>query len=157
MDNDDFRVYLIAASYWAIQLAINFAKERFPHEFVYDIELNQSMDKGCGEEFVCYPEDEGKVYLQQSVDETVALLARDGRVPVWIDINVKSVTNKRTTLSLICAGRFTTQKERMYYSSRGQGPFGIKSPNTPHKLKEGQKFRLTKNTTQSFWSHLFQK
>jgi len=131
MDKDDFRAYLILTSYWAVQFAEKLAGEQLPYDFVYDVELNQSADEGAGEEFVCYPEDEGKVHLQQSAEEVLALLVRDGRVPVWIDISVKSVTKDLTTLRLLCAGRFTNQKEQMYYSKRGQGPFGVKSPNLP--------------------------
>lgn len=140
MDKDDFRAYLIAASYWAMQVAKNYVKEVLPYEFVYDVELNQSMDEKCGEGFICYPEDEGKIHLQKNENEVVALLSRDGRIPVWIDINVKSATTTATTLRLICAGRFTNQKEQMYYSKRGQGPFGIKSPYLPSGWKEGEKF-----------------
>jgi len=157
MDNDDFRVYLIAASYWAIQVAQRYVKEKLLYDFVYDVELNQSMDEGCGDDFVCYPKDEGKVFLQQNVNEVVALLVRDGRVPTWIDINVKSVTKKTTTLRLRCAGRFTNKRDRLIYHASGQGSFGIKSPYLPFDLKEGQKFRLTKKATQSFWSRLFLK
>ena len=142
MEKDDFRVYLIAASYWSIQFAKELVKDTLPYEFTYDVELNQSIDDGAGEEFVCYPDDESKVLLQQSVEEVVTLLVRDGRVPVWIDINVKSVTKKLTTLRLLCAGRFTNQKEQMYYSKREQGPFGIKSPILPLGWKEGKKFSL---------------
>jgi len=145
MDKDDFEAYLIAASYWAIQTAKQFVSENLPYEFIYDVELNQSMDETAGEDFVRYPEDEGKVYLQQRVENVVALLVRDDRIPVWIDINVKSVTKELTTLRLVCAGRFTNQKEQMYYAKRGQGPFGIKSPCFPAEWKEGIKFSLTKN------------
>ena len=146
MEKDDFRAYLVFASYYAIQVAKRYVRETLPYEFVYDVELNQSMDEGCDKEFVCYPEDEDKVYLQQDVEKIVTLLVRDDRVPVWIDINVKSATTTTTTFRLLCAGRFTNRKERMYYSARGQGPFGIKSPHLPVGWKEGEKFYLaTKN------------
>ena len=128
MDRADFKTYLIAASYWSVQLARPYMKNTLPYEFTYDVELNQSMDTGAGEEFVVYPEDDGKIYLQQSVDNVVALLVRDGKVPVWIDIIVISATQETTSLQLLCAGRFTNQREHMYYARRGHGPFGIKSP-----------------------------
>ena len=128
MEKDEFRAYLIAASYRAIKFARKSTKKELPCEFVYDVELNQSMDDGAGEEFVCYPEDVDKIYLQQSADDVVSLLVRDGKVPVWIDISVKSRLKQTTTLRLVCAGRFTSKKERMYYSNVGQGPFGIKIP-----------------------------
>jgi len=126
MEKDDFRAYLIAASYWAIQLLEKSTKKVLSYEFAYDVELNQSMDKGGCEEFAYYPEDDGKVCLQQSIDDVVALLVRDSKVPVWIDIDVKTDSSKTTTLRLVCAGRFTNKKDRMYYSNVGQGPFGIK-------------------------------
>ena len=142
MEKDDFKAYLVAASYWAIQCAKIYVKEKLQYEFVYDVKLNQSFDDTAGDEFVRYPKDEGKTYFQQSIDEVVALLARDGRVPVWIDINVKSFANKITTLELLCAGRFTKKKDELYYQARGQGPFGIKSPNHPLGWKNGKRFWL---------------
>jgi len=127
MEREEFKIYLIAASYLAIQGVKIIAKEKCPCEFIYDIELNQSADVRTDKEFIYYPEDDGKVYLQQSVDDAVTLLVRDGKIPVWIDIFVKASTSKTTTLQLECAGRFTNQKAQMYYSPQGYGPFGIKN------------------------------
>ena len=75
-------------------------------------------------------------------DEVVELLYRKNKVPVWIDINVLKSNRKTTTFNLLCAGRYTNNKEEFYYNINGSGPFGIKSPNLPINYQEGKRFRL---------------
>jgi len=129
MNRNELRTYLLAASYLATKLGEEFTKDSLSFEFRYDIELNQSCDDPSDQKFVTYPDDDGRTVTGQSIENAVAILSRGGRVPVWIDINVKSWTRKDTVLQLCCSGRYTEQAEEMYYNDRGLGPFGIKSPN----------------------------
>ena len=39
-------------------------------------------------------------------------------------------------------GRYTDDNSKMYYASRGLGPFGVKSPELPPRFREGERFAL---------------
>jgi hypothetical protein len=95
------------------------------------------MDK-----FDIYPEDEGIIRLNLTDNEVVELLYRKNKIPVWIDINVLKSSRKSTTFNLLCAGRYTDNKEEYYYNENGSVPFGVKGPTFPIGYKEGEKFRL---------------
>lgn len=144
MNSLDFRTYLLAASYLATKAAQNFVKDKLAYEFRFDVELNQSVDEDFSGEFLTFPEDNGRILEQLNSDDVATLLSRDGKVPVWIDINVKSCAAGLTTLNLQCAGRYTDQMNKMYYNKKGLGPFGIKGPNLPPGWTEGKRFRLGK-------------
>ena len=142
MNKDDFRTYLLSASYRAVKFAEKYVKNKLHFEFSYDIYLNQSYDEHADEESTLYPEDNDKEIKGINSEEVLEILCRNNKVPEWIDISVSAVGKKFTLLSLLCCGRFTSKDEKMYYSKRGQGPFGIKSPSFPPDLKEGKKFRI---------------
>ncbi len=73
----------------------------------------------------------------------VDLLWRDGLVPEWIDISVAAADSEHTFFELRCCGRFTADDSLLYYSERGQGPFGIKSPTfPPHWFESEGRFDL---------------
>lgn len=73
----------------------------------------------------------------------IDLLYRKNKVPIWININVLKSSRKSTTFNLLCAGRFTDNKEEFYYINKiGSTPFGIKSPELPLDYSEGKKFSL---------------
>lgn len=45
-------------------------------------------------------------------------------------------------VKMLCCGRFTSDPQKMYYSERGFGPFGIKSPDLPRDYTEGLQFEI---------------
>lgn len=142
MKKNEFKTYLLAASYLAVKSGQEYVKEQLPFEFRFDVELNQSSDNLSADEFKTYQEDNGRILANQSVDDVVDLLSREDRVPIWIDINVKSCTKLATVLRLVCSGSYSDLPEKMYYSERGLGPFGIKSPYLPPGWREGKRFRI---------------
>ncbi len=144
MNKNDFTTYLLAASYLATKSGQEYIKEKLAFEFRFDVELNQSYDDPSDEGVTFYPEDEGRIFNDQSIEEVTTLLSRSGLIPEWIDINVKSCSKETTTLHLSCAGKYTDQMEKMYYSDRGLASFGVKSPNLPIDWVEGKKFKLGK-------------
>lgn len=143
MTKYDFETYLIAASYYAVNIAEKFfVKEKLKYDFVYSLDLNQSGDDCSDPDFDYYPEDDGKKYENQTIKEVVELLCRDNKVPVWIDVHAKKLLKNATEITLFVAGRYTDKKEKMYYNKRGLGPFGVKSPVLPIGWVEGKRFHL---------------
>ena len=108
----------------------------------FDISLNESADIPRVEKFDHYPEDDNKSFKNLSEDEIIKLLFRNKKVPVWIDINVKTVQDGYTIMNLLCAGRFSDDENEYYYENRNTGPFGIKGPIYPMGFKEGTKFKI---------------
>ena len=141
---EDFHTYLSSASYECFRFAQEFVKNKLPVEFKYHVHLNQSCDTHADDENDLYPEDDGKELSLLNWKEVVDLLVRKGKVPEWIDISVFAEGKDFTLLRLLCCGRYTGERKKMYYSNRGQGPFGIKSPDLPSNYSEGKKFKIGK-------------
>ncbi len=142
MTKEEFLFHLQGASLVALKFAENYVKNKLTTDFKYNVILNASTDDPNLPQFDIYPEDTGKMQLDLSDNEVVDLLYRKGKVPVWIDINVLKSSRKSTTFNLLCAGRYSDNKEEFYYNHNGSGPFGIKSPKLPVGYKEGSKFKL---------------
>jgi hypothetical protein len=142
MNRSDFLYLLLGTSYASFKFAKRYLSNDLVPEFRYDIQLNLSNDDPNLTQFDTYPEDNGKKYFNLEDKEVVAILCRNNKVPVWIDISVSKSENEKTTLRLLCAGRYTSDNNELYYNERGSGPFGIKSPNLPYGYKEGIKFKL---------------
>ena len=142
MTREEFLFHLNGASLIALKFAERYVKDKLTTDFRYNVMLNVSSDYKSLTQFDIYPEDTGIIKLDLIDKEVVELLYRKNKVPVWIDINVLKSSRKSTTFNLLCAGRFTDNKEEFYYNGNGSGPFGIKSPKLPIDFKEGNKFKL---------------
>ncbi len=142
MTREEFLFHLKGASLIALKFAENYVKDKLTTDFKYNVILNASTDDINLAAFDIYPEDTGTIQLDLTDNDVVELLYRKEKVPVWIDINVLKSSRKTTTFNLLCAGRFTNNKEEFYYNRNGSGPFGIKSPKLPMDYKEGKKFKL---------------
>ena len=142
MSRKEFRRLLALSSDQAWQFGQQYVIEQLPPDFRYDIHLNQSLDSPDLEQFDVYPEDEGKVWTDQSQEQVLDVILRQGKVPVWIDISVERIRNGKTVLQLRCAGRYSQDPEEYYYHGGGTGPFGIKSPVFPPGVETGERFRL---------------
>ena len=142
MTESEFHELLLTASNEAIRFAKRYVAQALPSTAKYHVELNQSFDGHATSDEVVYPEDDGKEVTRVSAETVVALLCRDGRCPEWIDVSVESVGTGFTLLSLLCCGRFTSDPQKLYYSNRGFGPFGIKSPYLPRDYTEGSQFEI---------------
>lgn len=55
----------------------------------------------------------------------------DGRVPRWIDLSVAACTPHATVIGVWHASDTVEDEPACTYSSRGQGPFGVKGPLLP--------------------------
>jgi hypothetical protein len=144
MTKAEFLILLNGASYISYKFAKNYVKDKLVPEFKFDVLLNQSSDDPSLKQYDMYPEDDGKLIESISDKEVVELLFRNGKVPVWIDVAVLNAEKNHTVLRLLCAGRYSENKEEYYYNSGGTGPFGIKGPNLPIGYIEGKKFKLKK-------------
>lgn len=142
MSEADFHIWLIAASFLAVRFGQRYVTQTLPFEFRYDVHLNQSCDNHATPDDRLYPNDNDRVVTVASESDVVSLLYREGRCPQWIDISVTRVGDSFTELRLLCCGRFTDDRAKMYYSDRGLGPFGVKSPVFPPDYKEGSRFSL---------------
>ena len=110
--------------------------------FQYSVDLNQSWDDNATADEVLFPSDDARTIEGLTEREVVALLCRDETCPEWIDLRVEVVGAGVTIFRLTCCGRYTADPGRMYYSSRGLGPFGVKSPVLPPRFREGERFSL---------------
>jgi hypothetical protein len=140
MTESDFHQLLLTATNHAVRFAERYVVQELPSAIKYHVLLNQSFDGGATSEEILYPEDDGGDVLCDSTAAVVTLLYRDGRCPEWIDVSVEAVGTGFTLLNLLCCGRYTNDRQKMYYSERGLGPFGIKSPLLPPDHVEGSKF-----------------
>ena len=142
MTEADFRVLLIASSFMAVRFGQRYVTQTLPFDFRYDVHLNQSCDDHATPDDVVYPDDNDRVVYCGSESDVVALLSRDGRCPQWIDISASRVGDTFTEMRLICCGRFTNDRDKLYYTDGGTGPFGLKSPVLPPDYEEGTTFSL---------------
>lgn len=146
MEKSEFQVLLIHSSKLACEFAKNYLLEYLPNDFRYTIQLNISFDNPMLKQFDIYPDDNEKIVELATEIETVDLLFRNGKVPVWINICVDTISENCTVLKLLCAGRYSNDNNEFYYLKNGTGPFGIKSPNLPANYIEGVKFNLPVKT-----------
>ena len=142
MTEADFRVLLIASSFMAVRFAQRYVTQRLPFDFRYEAHLNQSCDDHASLDDVLYPDDSARIVTCNSETDVVELLYRDGRCPQWIDISAFRVGDTFTEMQLLCCGRFTHDRDKLYYTHGGTGPFGIKSPVFPFGYEEGTTFTL---------------
>ena len=143
MTKDEFLLHLKELSLVALKFAERFVKEKLTTDFKYNVILNASNEDLNLNQFDFYQEDNGIIKLNLTDIEAIDLLYRKNKVPVWININVLKSSRKSTTFNLLCAGRYTDNKEEFYYNNKiGSTPFGIKSPNLPINYSEGKKFSL---------------
>lgn len=142
MTQVEFSFLLTGASFLCSKFAERYVRNKLFTDFVYDVSLNHSVDNPNLKGFDVYPEDNGKVVRGITDVEVIELLYRNGKVPVWIDISVLKSRKKLTTIGLLCAGRYSDNKNDFYYNRNGSGPFGIKSPILPPNFTEGRKFKL---------------
>lgn len=142
MTESEFHVLLIASSFMATRFGQRYVAQTLPFDFRYDVHLNQSCDDHATPDDVLYPGDNDRVVSCDSETDVVALVFRDGRCPQWIDVSAVRVGDTFTELRLLCCGRFTNDRDKLYYTDGGTGPFGIKSPALPPDYKEGTTFSL---------------
>jgi len=141
MDKATFTELLNRISVANRDFAAGCVTNQLPDSFLYFVHLNQSNDKQIklGEhifpnDISVYGERVGPIAAPTVVD----LLWRDGLIPEWIDISVERSDAEHTYFEILCCGRFTADDALLYYVSRGQGPFGSKSPRLPPSWSKEQ-------------------
>lgn len=142
MNKEAFSDLLKCVSEADRKFASTFVCNLLPESFRYFIHMNQSFDEGplAPDERVFQ---DGTVKFDERIgpipaSRVVELLWRDGLLPEWVDISVVQADDEHTYFQLLCCGRFTANESRYYYASRGQGPFGIKSPQLPMGWSDDQ-------------------
>lgn len=142
MTKQEFLFQLKGASFVTLKFAERYVNDKLATDFKYNTIFTPPNIYGDVDQFDIYPEDEGLIKLNLTDIEVVDLLYRKNKVPIWIDINVLKSSRKTTTFNLLCAGRYSDNKDEYYYKDNGSAPFGIKGPNFPIGYKEDEKFRL---------------
>lgn len=142
MTEEAFRDLFRKAQQIAFVVAKDHVLDDLNEKFKFDIRMYQSHELSKEEKFDYYPEGEDMHFNNLSEEKIMKLLFRNGKVPVWIDINVKRVQNNYTIMNLYCSERFSDDPKEYYYEKGGTGPFGIKSPLLPIGFKPGIKFNL---------------
>ena len=147
MDRDELRDLLKRCTTECLTYSREFLIDRLPDDVIYWLYANQSYDGHPPEpDEVLYPEDSLGRHQRRELDDdgVVRFLWREGRVPEWVDMTVVDVDDDHTFIELLCCGRFTANRQRLYYERQGRGPFGVKGPYLPPSFREsGEKpFRL---------------
>ena len=155
MEKEEFERLLLLATDRAKQFALNFIKNELPVENAYNLQLSiVDVDYNLAH-FDAHIEGNKKIIKMANSGTVIAALLRDAKVPVWIDISVSEIIDEKTILNLLCANKYSENKEDLYYHQLGLGPFGIKSPNLPVDYIEGVHFKLPEKK-KSVW-HMFQR
>ena len=138
-----FHTLLVAASFLSLRFARGYVNHNLPIDaFRYRVDLNQSREAHAAADELRFPSDDGRTVESLTEWEVVSLLCRDGTCPEWIDIFPEAVGQGVTVFRLWCCGRYTGDVSKMYYSRRGLGPFGVKSPVLPPGFRHGERFAL---------------
>jgi hypothetical protein len=144
MTRVEFIGLLHKASVASVDFARRYVRNRLPDTYRYHLALNQSFDGHATPEERVFPEDDGREHTSVSMEGVADLLLRDGRCPEWIDVSVEAEGADYTLLRLLCCGRYSEDRSRMYYTDRGMGPFGIKSPTLPPGYADEGTFTIPK-------------
>ena len=147
MHKDDFRMRLIAASYWAWRAMQRYVIDKLPPEFRYDITFRTNAGMECK-----------KVGSILQVNDAVEKIMKKDKVPVWIDVMVDRIENRTTVFSLECSDEYESDESKLYYTWSGSAPFGIKCGHFPHEwltselrgIPPRMKFRLCP----TFWNRI---
>lgn len=116
MDRDSFKKLLLDSTNAALAFARKFVFNLVADNVGYVVEFNDNVNVAMK----CPT-------LEAAVDR----LWHDGRIPVWIDINVHDVERRITTVWLLASERHVTEFSDTFYACRGTGPFCVKSPVIP--------------------------
>ena len=144
MTKQEFLSRLQGASLISLKFAERYVTDKLTDDFKYNVIFTPANHNDDLTKFDFYPEDEGIIKLNLTDNDVVDLLYRKNKIPVWIDISVLKSSRKSTTFNLLCAGRYSENKEEYYYLDDVFPPFGIKGPTFPIGYKEGEKFWLKK-------------
>lgn len=117
-----------------------------PDAVVYVVLLNSSFDAHADPQVeAVYPEDSDPAksdgLRECGASQVVAVLCRDGRIPVWIDMEVLGDTGEATIVQLTCAGRYTDDESRFYHQHAGHPPFAFKFREPPNSSVELRSLR----------------
>ena len=158
MDQSTFARLLETITIADREFACKYVSNSLPEASRYYVHLGLPATYPLQPGLRVYPEDAIRVknpVTPISAGEVVSLLWRDGFVPVWIDISVIDADNDYTYFQLLCADRFAADESLLYYSSRGQGPFGVKSPSLPPFWDESKgKFDLRRTNRRPTFQEL---
>jgi hypothetical protein len=131
MNPDDFKRLLDESTQKCVEFARRYVVDDLEGQIIYQLLPNKSCDWNPQGDEVVFPEDSLSCqddFHLMTADEVVHFLWRDSRVPVWIDISVVACSEGQIVIELLCAGRYSGEWDRYYYTDRGTGPFGVKSP-----------------------------
>ena len=149
MDKEKFRQLLQQSTKDCREFSKNFLRNQLDGTTMYLVIPNSSYDGNpLVDDEMVYPEDtlpEGKEHILMKEEAVAEYFWRDGRIPEWIDITPKKEKDGQLFFELKACGRFTSNKEALYYTHQNRGPFGVKGPILPSdwiSLEESGKFWL---------------
>ena len=147
MNRDEFTRLFNEATTACFEFARRYVSDHLPNATLYEVFPNSSCDLNLlHKDEQVFPEDKLPTdeFHVMTMQQVLDFLWRDGMVPEWVDLSVVSVTERHTIVELLCCGRFTANKDRLYYNHAKLGPFGVKSPALPPDFdsKNPQRFAL---------------
>jgi hypothetical protein len=134
VEKNEFTRLFQEASNACVTFARTFVTDHLPDATVYEIFPNSSYDGNpLHQDERVFPEDEltRDEFHAMTVEEVIDFLWRDGMVPEWVDLSVGAANEQHTIVELLCCGRFTANRDLLYYTHVNRGPFGVKGPALP--------------------------
>ena len=152
MDESTFRERLLRAEQETVQFSRNYVVDELPDTYVFIVFPNKhGEEKKLVGDAEVFPEDSlprGQFLGPLDADDVVKYLWRNGKVPEWINVNVRAVEDGATVIQLICCGHFTSLPANFYNEMvdpdfENHTPFSIHGPFYPEGWKRGDpKFEL---------------
>ena len=147
MDKSEFAKLFHESSLACVAFARTYVMDHLPESTIYRLFPNASYDGNPLRQDECvFPEDglPDDEFHTMDADHVIDFLWRDGMVPEWVDLYVVSATPQHTVVEVLCCGRFTANRDLLYYNCAHRGPFGIKSPPLPpgYESKDPKIFAL---------------
>jgi hypothetical protein len=134
MDRDTFIAHLTSATEFLLPFTRSILLDDLPGEHRFLIVPNASYDANLEDGERVFPEDDlppRRPRSPMTTDEVVQFLWRDGLVPEWVNMSVRSYDDRYTHVELLCCGRFTAEDRHLYHRREGWPPFHVTSPALP--------------------------
>ena len=75
-------------------------------------------------------------------EEAIAIMYRDGKVPRWVNINLRTIDNGVALINCLVASDYFENDADLLYEDEGVAPFRVGFPPLPEPYKDGKKFSV---------------
>lgn len=75
-------------------------------------------------------------------DEAIAIIYKDGKVPRWVNINLRTIDNEVSLINCLVAPDYFENDADLLYEDESVPPFRVGFPPLPEAYEEGKKFSV---------------